>query len=123
MIDWNHPDYHCKEDGIFHDYSRQLSDGKWGKIVEQCVKCGHIIEFAVAPDGRIDNSRYVNTHALDFLQEDDPIFTKYYQKRSKPYISPIARASLGDKKEHFAMELAKGMKELRKQSHFATNLK
>ena len=123
MIDWNHPDFHCAEDQFFHDYSRQLSDGKWGKVVEQCVRCGRIIEFAVGKDGRIDNARYVNAHALDFLQEDDPLYLKYYKKRPKPYISPLARASIGDKEEYFAKELSQGMKELRKTSHFATNLK
>ncbi len=117
MIDWNHPDFKCGEDQFFHEYSRSLADTR-SKIVEQCVRCGYVIEFVVGKDGRIDNHRYVNAHALDFLQQDDPLYVRYYKKHARPYMSPLAKASIGDKAEYFAKELSQGMKELRRTAHY-----
>jgi len=122
MTDWDHPDYTCREDGFFHDYSRQLSSDNQQKIVEQCVKCGHIIEFQVV-NGRIDNTRYVNSHALFFLQPDDPVYRKFYgRKKAVPRMHPLARASIGDKADYFGEELNRGMQEARRQTHFGTSL-
>ncbi len=122
MVDWDHPDFRCENGGPFHDYSRQLSSDHRAKLVEQCVKCGHVIEFLVV-NGRIDNARYVNSHALFFLQPDDPIYRKVYGERAPtPKINPLAKASLGDKAEYFGEELDRGMKEARKQTHTGSKL-
>lgn len=118
MINKNDPDYVCKKDGGYHDYDNIIADTP--KVqVEQCVRCGHKISFNKKEGGRIDNKRYLNTHALWFLQPSDPDYRKYYGKFIPPRVAKTKGMSREELVAHYEEELNQGLiKDHGNRKHF-----
>jgi Zn ribbon nucleic-acid-binding protein len=78
MID----DYVCRDNGL-HDYSITVGEND-NLLVEQCVQCGHKIQFIKSTNGKTDNIRYGETHQRWFLQPNHPLYRRYYGKPPPP---------------------------------------
>lgn len=71
MID----DFTCNY-GRFHNYSETIGENDY-VLVQICVWCGRRIRFNKS-EGVIDQRRYQEAHRLDYLQEAERDYSRYY---------------------------------------------
>lgn len=104
----DHPDYRCRLDGWYHDYSNHIAEDE-SLVVEGCIRCGHTIRFVKDKDtGRIDTKRYGETHELFFLQPDHPFFKRYYPDyQAPPPKNKWAKMSFEERKEQLKEDIGK----------------
>ena len=118
----DHPDYRCRRDGWFHDYSHTVVDNS-EVLVELCIRCGHKIQFNKGGNGRIDNTRYAETHALWFLQPGHPFFDRYYPDAKLPDMTKHKKKSFEENQAEIAEAMAKDMSEKKRNRQTFTGTK
>lgn len=118
----DHPDYRCRRDGWFHDYSNCIIENS-EVLVEQCIRCGHRIQFNKDDKGDVDGKRYGETHELWFLQPNHPFFKKYYPDfKVPPPKNDFVKKTFEERKAIIAEELNQFAKESRRSTFTGTGL-
>ena len=118
----DHPDCRCRRDGWFHDYSHTEIDNSEA-LAERCIRCGHKIVFYKDKAGRIDNDRYLETHALWFLQPGHPFFDKYYPDAELPDMTQHKKKSFEEQQAEIAEAIAQDVTERKRNRQTFTGAK
>jgi len=104
-------DYFCSQNGL-HKYEKKGEDNNL--LVEVCHCCSKEIRFIKTKEGRIDSTKYGESHILYFMQHTHPFYEHFYGKYKE--------LNLKDTKKEFA-ELRRELKDdERTWSHLGTKV-